>query len=109
MNHTDQLEYEVDQRDDGTFHVTGPNDMELLIVPAKTAAQHQESARLDWLIRNNGAQFAEFSMGDKCITTWICTSEPGNESGHGANYIARGASYRECIDRFLSGDIKRAD
>ena len=109
MKHTDQLEYEVDQRDDGPFHVTGPNDMELLIVPAKTDAQRQESARLDWLIRNSGAQFSEFSMGDKCITMWICHSEPGNETGHGANYIARGSSYRECIDCFLSGDIKRVD
>jgi hypothetical protein len=109
MNHTDQIEYEVDQRDDGTFLVTGTNGMELLIVPAKTDAQRQESARLDWLMRNNGAQFSEFSMGDKCITMWICHSEPGNEMGHGGNYIARGKSYRECIDHFLSGDIKRID
>ena len=31
MNHSDHIEYEVDQREGGTFHVTGPNDMDLLI------------------------------------------------------------------------------
>lgn len=30
-------------------------------------------------------------------------------TGAGGNYTARGKSYRECIDRFLAGEINRID
>lgn len=108
MSHSDNLEYEVDQRDDGTFHVTGPNDMELLIVPAKTDAQRQESARLDWLLLHNSAEVDRDSRG--CyIVARVSDGALGNEQGPSGRFVSTGATHRECIDRFLYGDIKRID
>ena len=108
MNHSDHIEYEVDQRDDGTFHVTGPNDMDLLIVPAKTDAQRQESARLDWLLLHNSAEADKDSRG--CyIVAWLSDGAPGNKQGPSGRFVSSGVTHRECIDRFLSGDIRRID
>lgn len=68
-----------------------------------------ESKRLDWLLSNQGAQCERFSAGDYYIQTWVCHSEPGNLNGSGGQFLARGGSHRECIDKFLTGDIKRVD
>lgn len=68
-----------------------------------------DSKRLDWLLSNQGAQCERFSNGDYYIQTWVCQSEPGNLNGSSGHFLARGSSHRECIDKFITGDIVRTD
>ncbi|MDO9252577.1 MAG: hypothetical protein Q7U48_13640 [Hydrogenophaga sp.] len=109
MSHTDKIEYEVDQRDDGTFHITGPNDMELLIVPAKTEAQRQESKRLDWLLLHCSANIDSEANGRCYISAWLSADAPGNDRGASSHFVSYGKTHRECIDNFLAGNISRGD
>lgn len=66
-----------------------------------------DTHRLDWSIFNQNAQFDEDSSG-KYIVAYLtsCDRFSGGVSGH---FIGRGATYRDCIDAFLVGCIKRID
>ena len=66
-----------------------------------------ESKRLDWLIANPSAKCERSTDGTLYINAWVCNGEPGNENGGGANFTASGATHRDCIDKFMAGDIRR--
>lgn len=68
-----------------------------------------ESKRLDWLLMHQSAECDRHHAGDYYLTSWLGGSEVGNQRGSGGVFIARGASPRECIDKFLLGDVKPID
>lgn len=67
----------------------------------------QETARLDWMCRHPLSNI-DSNKDEHWITAWVCEGEPGNSGGSG-KFCASGKNVRECIDKFLSGDIERID
>lgn len=96
--------------------ILDPSSAELKRHPRRQAENNlraklsQAEQRLQWLINHPTAQHDT-----RCINTCGCVhyivasldaGEPGNSTGVRAKYIAYGASYEDCIDQFLAGDIK---
>ena len=69
----------------------------------------KESRRLDWMISNGNSDCGRAPNGSFYVSSWVPNGAPGNESGGGGRFSVSGASHRECIDKFLAGDIKRFD
>jgi len=67
-----------------------------------------DTERVDWLIRKSGADFGydHNKPGNRWLVCWVCNGEKGNENGGGSTFIAEGATERECIDKFITGDIR---
>lgn len=64
-----------------------------------------DSQRLDWLL--SAEPRAEVDGIGHFISVWLPESKaPDGVAGY---FVTRGASHRECIDKFLRGDITRVD
>lgn len=76
----------------------------------QAGALHTDTERLDWMISNSSAR-CEFTTNDRTayMTAWVCNGALGNESYGGGKFTTSGSTHRECIDKFLSGDIQRID
>jgi hypothetical protein len=75
--------------------------------PATTAGPDRtETRRLDWLLGSPGTRCEPLDAGGGVfMETWVCNGAPGNEEGGGGMFFVVGATSRECIDKFLVGDI----
>ncbi len=62
-----------------------------------------EAQRLDWTLTHQAAEFSDDQRGPYAIA-YLDDAE--GVSGH---FIARGATYRDCIDAFIRGEMKRID
>lgn len=66
-----------------------------------------DTQRVDWLERHRSAEH-DSDSNEHWVVAWLNQSEPGN-SGCSGRFVARAPSFRECIDRFISGNIVRID
>lgn len=64
--------------------------------------------RVDWLLNNPGFDIARMGDGSFCIDKWVCNGQPGNETGGGAKFFAKGNTPRACVDKFIQGRIQRS-
>ncbi len=67
-----------------------------------------DTQRLDWVAQKRTAQY-DSDNGEHWIVSWVCQGEAGNKNGASGKFLGRGKSYRECIDKFIEGDIVRID
>ena len=66
-----------------------------------------DSIRLDWIERHGSMQY-DFDAKSHLIVAWIAQGAPGNVGSTG-KFLASGESFRDCIDKFIRGQIIRVD
>lgn len=67
-----------------------------------------DSQRIEWIDRNRSAEHDSDAI-EHWVVSWVAQGRSGNENGASGRFVARAPSFRECIDKFLSGDIVRID
>lgn len=72
-----------------------------------TAEAEAETRRMTWLERHNSAAHDQ-DTAEHWVVAWLGPDEPG-ANGVGGRHVASAASFRDCIDKFLAGEVKRAN
>lgn len=67
-----------------------------------------DTSRIDWLDRNRSINH-DSDAKEHWIVAWVAQGDTGNKNGCSGKFAARAPTFRECIDKFLSGDIVRVD
>jgi hypothetical protein len=93
-------DYEVDQRPDGSFIVTGPNDMELWIIPAKVP-KNRDKEIIKWLLLHSPE--SDRDVQGCYMVTWLPEANPSGR------FISRGKSHEECVLNFIDKKAKRIE
>lgn len=75
---------------------------------ALSTALKDEMQRLDWMDHNRSANHDSDSK-EHWISAWVPQGAMGNKHGASGRFVARAKTFRECIDKFLGGDITRVD
>lgn len=77
-------------------------------IPCAVPQGFTDTQRLDWVGNNRSANH-DSDATEHWLTTCVPQGALGNKNGASGKFLARGKSHRECIDKFLSGDIVRID
>lgn len=67
-----------------------------------------DAGRLDWVGDNRSANH-DSDVSGHYVVSWVPQNALGNKNGASGQFLAQAPSFRECIDKFLSGDIVRID
>lgn len=67
----------------------------------------REKARLDWVILHSHGLIIDSTPRGSHVVAWISQGAPGNVHGPSGRRVANGNDARECIDKFLRGEIER--
>lgn len=71
-------------------------------------SQFTDKQRLDWAFMHSNVEYDRDQL--SCYATAVIPEgEPSNRHGPKAVYLARGATYRACIDQFIAGTATRID
>lgn len=73
----------------------------------KTFDGFTDTKRLDWLDHHRSAEHDNDSK-EHWVVAWLNQDEPGNKGSSG-RFVARAATFRDCVDMFLRGDAVRID
>jgi hypothetical protein len=68
-----------------------------------------DTDRLDWVMTHSNFNYDfDWRTGNHWITAWVFACEPGN-NGNSGHFYGGGEDFRDCIDKFITGQIKKLD
>jgi len=66
-----------------------------------------DTSRLDWILMHMNANFDRDTTGHSMVTYLV--SGEKHAKGVAGRFIVRAETQRQCIDKFIAGDIQRID